>query len=81
MSAATSLYSTIQQLTLTLGIVIGAASLEISESLRHHATAHVSDFSIAFLLIGIIASLAVPICARLHEDAGEALSGHHASHP
>jgi EmrB/QacA subfamily drug resistance transporter len=81
MSAATSLYSTIQQLTLTLGIVIGAAALEISESLRHHATAHVSDFSIAFLLIGVIAFLAVPICARLKDDAGEALSGHHASHP
>jgi EmrB/QacA subfamily drug resistance transporter len=81
MSAATSLYSTIQQLTLTLGIVIGAASLEISESLRHHAQAQVSDFSAAFLLIGAIACLAVPICARLQDDAGEALSGHHASHP
>jgi EmrB/QacA subfamily drug resistance transporter len=81
MSAATSLYSTIQQLTLTLGIVIGAASLEISEALRHHAQAQVSDFSAAFLLIGAIACLAVPICARLQDDAGEALSGHHASHP
>ena len=78
MSAATSLYSTIQQITLTLGIVIGAASLETSEVLLRHSHAEVSDFSLAFLLIGAIAFLAVPICARLGEDAGEALSGHHA---
>jgi EmrB/QacA subfamily drug resistance transporter len=77
MSAATSLYSTIQQLTLTLGIVVGAASLEISESLCHHTKAEVTDFSIGFLLIGAIAFLAVPICAMLSSDAGEAVSGHH----
>jgi len=77
MSAATSLYSTVQQLTLTLGIVIGAASLEASTALHHHATARVADFSIAFLLIGAISALAIPVCARLREDAGEAVSGHH----
>jgi Na+/melibiose symporter-like transporter len=80
MSAATSLYSTVQQLTLTLGIVIGAASLEASTALHHHATARVADFSIAFLLIGAIAALAIPVCARLREDAGEAVSGHHSVH-
>jgi EmrB/QacA subfamily drug resistance transporter len=77
MSAATSLYATVQQLTLTLGIVIGAASLEASTALHHHATARVADFSIAFLLIGAISALAIPVCARLREDAGEAVSGHH----
>jgi EmrB/QacA subfamily drug resistance transporter len=79
MSAATSLYSTIQQLTLTLGIVIGAASLEASTSLHHHTRAQVGDFSIAFVLIGLISAAAIPICAMLKEDAGEALSGHHIS--
>ncbi len=79
MSAATSLYSTIQQLTLTLGIVIGAASLEVTESLRHHPHAEVSDFSLAFILVGLIAATAAPICARLPPNAGEALSGHHAA--
>jgi EmrB/QacA subfamily drug resistance transporter len=80
MSAATSLYSTVQQLTLTLGIVIGAAALEASTALHHHATAQVADFSIAFLLIGAISALAIPVCARLREDAGEDVSGHHAVH-
>lgn len=78
MSAATSLYSTIQQLTLTLGIVIGAASLEVTTSLRHHAAALPGDYSVAFIVIGIIAALSIPICARLSPQAGEALSGHHA---
>jgi EmrB/QacA subfamily drug resistance transporter len=78
MSAATSLYSTIQQLTLTLGIVIGAATLEICAGLHHHKTASTADFHVAFLVVGFIAMLSVPICVRMRADAGEALSGHHA---
>jgi EmrB/QacA subfamily drug resistance transporter len=78
MSAATSLYSTIQQLTLTLGIVIAAASLETTAALRHHPTATTPDYSIAFIIIGIIAATAVPICAKLSPEAGESISGHHA---
>jgi EmrB/QacA subfamily drug resistance transporter len=77
MSAATTLYSTIQQLTLTLGIVIGAATLEISARLHHHPTALKSDYALAFIVISAIAMLAVPLCARLPDNAGEALSGHH----
>ncbi len=78
MSAATSLYSTIQQLSLTLGIVVGAAALEASAALHHHATATISDFSVAFLVVAAISAIAIPICAKLPKDAGEALSGHHA---
>jgi EmrB/QacA subfamily drug resistance transporter len=77
MSAATTLYSTIQQLTLTMGIVIGAATLEISARLHHHATALRSDYAMGFWVVGGVALLAIPFCARLRSDAGEALSGHH----
>jgi len=76
MSAATTLYSTIQQLTLTLGIVIGAATLEISSHLHHHHAAAQSDYALAFIIVGTFALSAVPFCARLHADAGKALSGH-----
>jgi EmrB/QacA subfamily drug resistance transporter len=79
MSGATTLYATIQQLTLTLGIVIGAATLEISARMQHHPTALKSDYALAFLVVSAIAMLAVPLCARLKSDAGEALSGHHAT--
>jgi MFS family permease len=77
MSAATTLYATIQQITLTLGIVVGAAVLEIFAALHHRASATTQDFHIAFLLVAAIAFLAVPLCARLEDSAGEALSGHH----
>ncbi len=76
MSAATTLYATIQQLTLTLGIVVGAATLEISAKLHHHATAVKSDYALAFIVVAGVAFLGVPICALLRPDAGEALSGH-----
>jgi hypothetical protein len=77
MAAATSLYATIQQLTLTLGIVIGAAVLEASVALHHHSSAKPADFAIAFILVGLISALAVPVCATLATDAGESISGHH----
>ncbi len=76
MSAATTLYSTIQQLTLTLGIVIGAAALEASTALHRHAHALPADFAVAFVLVGVIGALASPVCARLSPEAGEAVSGH-----
>ena len=80
MSAATSLYSTIQQLTLTLGIVVGAAVLEISAELSHQKTASQWDYALAFIVVGGIGMLAVPFLARLQPSAGEELSGHHATH-
>ncbi len=76
MSAATSLYSTIQQLTLTLGIVVGATTLEVSARLHHHAVAMQSDYAMGFIVVGLFSLMAVPFCARLHPTAGEALSGH-----
>ena len=79
MSAATTLYSTIQQLTLTLGIVVGASCLEISARLHHHPTALKSDYALAFLLVSAVAMTAVPLCALLKPDAGAELSGHHAA--
>lgn len=80
MSAATSLYSTVQQLTLTLGIVVGAAALEASAALRHHLHAAPADFAIAFVLVGLIGAMSIPVCARLSPEAGESVSGHHALH-
>lgn len=76
MSAATTLYATVQQLSLTLGIVIGAAVLEISSWAGGHSTPQQIDYIIAFLTISIIALGAGPLCASLPANAGEQLSGH-----
>ena len=75
MSAATTLYATIQQLSLTLGVVIGAATLEISAWAGGHHAPTQFDYIIAFLTISFIALCGAPLCAGLPANAGELLSG------
>ena len=81
MSAATSLYSTVQQLSLTLGIVVAAAALEVLVALRHATRASVADYHWAFAVVAAISALAIPICALLPANAGEEMSGHHVGTP
>ncbi len=76
MSAATSFYSTFQQLSLSMGITIAAASLAAATALRGHAHVTLADFSIAFLLVAGIGALASPVARTLPGDAGHELSGH-----
>jgi MFS family permease len=78
MSAATAFYATVQQLTLTLGIVFGALILELSMLWQGHAVAAQDDYALAFLAVSVVALLASPLCARLTRDAGATLSGHRA---
>jgi EmrB/QacA subfamily drug resistance transporter len=75
MSAATSFYTTFQQLNLTLGICVAAGALAGSVLVTGHATAQVSDYSVAFLVVACVSLLASPTCTRLALDAGDELSG------
>jgi EmrB/QacA subfamily drug resistance transporter len=75
MSAATSLYSTIQQLSMTLGISAGAAALEISTAWDHHPAPELTDFSVAFLAIAAVCLLAAPASLLMPRNAGQELSG------
>ena len=79
MSAATSLYSTIQQLSLTLGITVGAAALQGSTMLSGRVQPGLPDYSAAFLAVAAVAVLAAPMALRLPRDAGDEVSGHHAA--
>ncbi|MBU6425228.1 MAG: MFS transporter [Rhodospirillales bacterium] len=76
MSAATTLYSTIQQLSLTMGIVVGAASLEIANWVSDRASPALIDYRVAFLVVSFIAALSTPLSARLSHSAGDALTHH-----
>jgi MFS family permease len=76
MSAATSLYSTIQQLSMTFGVTIGTAALAISSGYRGHAQLEVSDFSFGFAVIALLMMLAAPASLLMPEDAGAEMSGH-----
>jgi hypothetical protein len=76
MSAATSLYSLLQQLTLTLGITIGAAVLEASVAFHGHASARPKDFSAAFIVVALVSLLAAPVSLLMSRDTGAEMSGH-----
>ncbi len=76
MSAATSFYTTFQQMTLTLGICIAAGSMAISRGIAGRETLSLDDFSVAFCVVGALALLATPVSARLRPDAGSEISGH-----
>jgi EmrB/QacA subfamily drug resistance transporter len=76
MSAATSLYSTIQQVSLTLGVSMGAAVLEISMHALGHSAPGLADFSAAFIAIGVLSVLAAPTTLLMGRNAAQEMSGH-----
>lgn len=75
MSAATSFYSTFQQLMLSLGICIGASALHLSVLWRGVGTVGFPDFSFAFWTVTAISLTAVFVNARFDRRAGDELSG------
>ena len=75
MSAATSFYSTIQQMALSMGIAVSAAALAGSMALSGHLRPTIGDFSAAFLIVAAIAMTAPAVSARLDRSAGAELSG------
>ena len=77
MSAGTSFYSTFQQLSLSLGITLSAATLAGAARLTGHAQPLLPDFSVAFLVVAVVGLLASPAGLGLRPNAGEVLSGHH----
>jgi EmrB/QacA subfamily drug resistance transporter len=81
MSAATSFYTTFQQMSLTLGIAISAAMLAGSMAVAHHAHALLADFSVAFLGVSAISVFAPLLATRLDREAGAELSGHRGRKP
>jgi EmrB/QacA subfamily drug resistance transporter len=75
MSAATSLYATLQQLSLTLGITVGAAVLEMTTAFSGHLAPNPGDFAVAFLVVAALAFIASPISQLLPVNSGAELSG------
>src|SRR5271165_313433 len=73
MSAATSFYSTFQQMTLTLGIAVSAAALAASIAVTGHSQPMLPDFSAAFLFVAAVSLMAQLLATRLDKDAGAEL--------
>jgi EmrB/QacA subfamily drug resistance transporter len=75
MADATGFYSTMQQVSLTFGVVAAAAALEASMRASGRAAPQAGDFAAGFLAVSAVMALSVPVVARLPRDAGAALSG------
>jgi EmrB/QacA subfamily drug resistance transporter len=73
MSAATTLYSALQQISLTVGIPISALVLHFMRA--GHSVPRPADFSAAFLVIAGISLLAGPASLLLPRNAGSEMSG------
>lgn len=75
MSAATAVTSVTQQISLSIGISIGAI---LVESVAHAGTGEITAASFwpAFLVVGLLAAFSAVPFLRLGRDAGHEMSGH-----
>ena len=76
MSHATSLAAVGQQLSLSVGVTLGAGVLELTRA-RHGvgSALEVGDFAPAFLIVGLVSAMSFLFFARLSPDAGAEISG------
>jgi EmrB/QacA subfamily drug resistance transporter len=74
-SPATSLYTTIQQLSLGMGITFGAFALQASSYFQRHQAIVAGDFWPAFLVVGLIAMTSAYSAIGLSRNAGADLAG------
>jgi EmrB/QacA subfamily drug resistance transporter len=78
MSGASTFSSTVQQLTMGMGIAVGAMGLHLAMVLRGAVSAapSVMDFRVAFVIVALIAGVGVYDCFALDRQAGAQVSGH-----
>ena len=74
-SYATSLYTVVQQLSLSLGVVLAAFVLEAAQWFRAEAALTPMDFTIAFAVVSACSVTACLQFLTLSPAAGEAVSG------
>jgi len=73
LSRANTLYNMMQQLTLSLGVAVGALALNISLRVRGDTTPQISDFAPIFIFLAFVTLLAVISYLPLSPDAGDSL--------
>jgi MFS family permease len=74
-SRANTLYSMLQQLTLSLGVAVGALLLNLTLIIRGDSQLGPYDFWPAFIGIGILSLLSILFYTKLPPNAGDELSG------
>jgi hypothetical protein len=78
MSGASALSSTLFQMTMGIGVAVGAIALRFGEWLHGHDAHSIGpeDFSVAFLIVALVGLLGVVDLFGLARDAGALVSGH-----
>ncbi|MGE3149884.1 MAG: MFS transporter [Pseudorhodoplanes sp.] len=80
-SRATTLAAVAQQMSLSMGVAVGAFVVETSVWWRGENAIAAGDFNIAFVVVGLISGLSFFSFLRLHPDAGSEMSGRRISKP
>jgi hypothetical protein len=73
LSAATSFYSTAQQLSLALGVAMASAVLQLSVTWGGRSGPTLVDFSAGFLIGAALMLAAAPLALKLPPEAGEGI--------
>jgi Na+/melibiose symporter-like transporter len=73
MSKATSFASTMQQLSLTCGVAMGAGVIELTRRAHHDVSLSSQDFAPAFFIVSAISACAAFIFMKLPANAGASL--------
>ncbi len=77
-ASASVLSSLTQQISMGMGVSVGALLLNFSRLLRHATDLDLHDFRLAFVAAGLLGALALFSYAGLAPDAGAEISGHRA---
>jgi hypothetical protein len=79
MSAASTFFFTMQQMTISVGVCAGALALRGSMMAAGHVEPHASDFTAAIAATSAFAGIATLIHLKFSPNAGEDLSGRRGS--
>ncbi len=71
--SGTTLATTINQMTTSLGVAVAALALHVSGTMRGGISTF--DFRVAFCVMAALSALSLPSFLRMHPDAGAAVSG------
>jgi EmrB/QacA subfamily drug resistance transporter len=74
MSRATSLVAVAQQVSISVGVAIGALAVDLTLWARGHGKITAADFQPAFIAIAVISASAFFVFARMPADAGAELA-------
>jgi len=75
MSRATSLAAVCQQLSVSMGVALGALTVELVRDFRGESIIGPTDFAPAFAMVACISALSIVVFARMPANAGAEMTG------